>query len=371
MKLFRSAGAAIVLLGSVIGCGGSSSQGDRVGTEAPPPGPSIDALKAGWNRIEPGGETICSRGAPFSYFVRKGAVNRVVIDFRGGGACWNAGTCSIAGSLFQETVGKDSFVTDEAIATGIYDHKNPDNPFKDWHHVYVPYCTGDIHWGDNTMTYGSGDGAVTIHHKGAVNARAALKWAFANIPAPEKVFVTGCSAGSYGSIMWSAHVKKRYPNAKVYQFGDSGAGIITSGFFQESYPAWKPEGSYPTWITGLDPASLTELSALYTAIGGHYKDMILSQYATQYDHDQVFYYKAMGGGDAASWSSKMKASFAKIEAATPNFRSFIADGDVHCIIVRDALYSVTSGGVRLIDWLTAMVNDKPPPSVACEACSAP
>jgi hypothetical protein len=99
--------------------------------------------------------------------------------------------------------------------------------------------------------------------------------------------------------------------------------------------------------------------------------MILSQYATQYDHDQVFYYKAMGGGDAASWSSKMKASFAKIEAATPNFRSFVADGDVHCIIVRDALYSVASGGVRLIDWLTAMVNDQPPPSVACEACSAP
>jgi hypothetical protein len=373
MKISLSASAA--LLGSLVGlgCGGPSGQNGAVSTEGAPPGPTptINALPSGWNRIEPGGDTLCSRGSPFSYFVRKGTVNRVVVDFRGGGACWNAGTCSASGSLFKETVGNDSFVTDEAHATGIYDHQNPDNPFKDWHHVYIPYCTGDIHWGNNTMTYGSGDAAVTIHHKGAVNARAALKWVYANIPAPEKVFVTGCSAGAYGSILWSAHIKKQYPNAKVYQLGDSGAGIITSSFFQESYPAWKSEGSYPLWIDGLDPAKMTELGALYSAIGGHYKDMTLSQYATQFDNDQVFYYKAMGGGDAASWSEKMMASFAKIEAATPNFRSFIAGGDVHCIIVRDAFYSVASSGVRLVDWVSAMVSDNPAPSVACEACKAP
>jgi len=56
----RSAGALSALLGAFIGlgcggCGGSSSQGGSVGTEVPPPGPGIDALPAGWNRIEPGG----------------------------------------------------------------------------------------------------------------------------------------------------------------------------------------------------------------------------------------------------------------------------------------------------------------------------
>jgi hypothetical protein len=370
----RSAGALSALLGAFIGlgcwgCGGSSSQGGSVG--GPPPEPGIDALPAGWNRIEPGGDTICSRGSPFSYFVRKGTVNRVVIDFRGGGACWNAGTCSVSGSLFQETVGDDFAGGDESMAPGIYDHANPENPFKDWHHVFIPYCTGDIHWGDNTMTYGSGDSAFTIRHKGAVNARAALAWVFANIPAPEKVFVTGCSAGAYGSILWSAHVRKQYPNAKVYQFGDSGAGIITSAFFQQSYPSWKPEASYPLWIEGLDPAKLGELAALYSAIGGYYPDMTLSQYATQFDSDQVFFFKAMGGGDAATWSAKMKESFAKIEASTSNFRSFVAEGSAHCIIVRDAFYTAQAGGVRLAHWISAMVDDKPGPSVACEGCKAP
>jgi hypothetical protein len=355
---------------SLAGCGGTTSPEGNAGT-TPPPGPQLNALAPGWNRIEPGGDTICSRGTPYAYFVRKGTVNRVVINFRGGGACWNETTCSIAGSLFQETVGSESFATNEENAPGIFDHKNPANPFKDWHHVYIPYCTGDIHWGDNVQTYGQGEAAVTVNHKGAVNARAALAWTYANIPEPEKVFVTGCSAGSYGSILWAAHVRKQYAKAKVYQFGDSGAGIVTQAFFQQSYPSWKPEGSYPTWIEGLDPAKLTELSTLYAAIGAYYDDMTLSQYATQFDHDQVFYFQAMGGGDANAWSEQMKASFAKIEAAVPSFHTFVAPGNVHCIIPYNEFYTVESNGTRLIDWITDMVSDKPITSVACDGCASP
>lgn len=311
---------------------------------------------------------MCSRGTPFSYYVRPGSVNRVVIEFRGGGACWDARTCSVARSLFQESVGEDPWVTSESAAVGIYDHKNPENPFKDWHHVYIPYCTGDIHWGNNVKTYGEGAGAVTIHHKGAVNARAALEWTFANIPSPEKAFVTGCSAGAYGSIMWSAHVRQRYPKAKVYQLGDSGAGIITPTFFQDSYPSWKPESSYPTWIPGLDPAKLDELGNLYAAIGGHYKDMSLAQYSTIFDQDQVFYFQTMGGGRPAEWSEKMKASFKKIEASTPGFHSYIAAGSVHCMLPRAEFYTAKACGRRLVDWVSDQVNDKAPPSISAEGC---
>jgi hypothetical protein len=64
-------------------------------------------------------------------------VNRLVIEFRGGGACWNDLTCSISGSLFQETADADAAVLSESV--GIYQHSNLDNPFKDWHHVYIPY----------------------------------------------------------------------------------------------------------------------------------------------------------------------------------------------------------------------------------------
>jgi len=34
---------------------------------------------------------------------------------------------------------------------GIADHSNAANPVKEWTHIYVPYCTGDLHWGDKDV----------------------------------------------------------------------------------------------------------------------------------------------------------------------------------------------------------------------------
>ena len=60
--------------------------------------------------------------------------------------------------------------------------------YADWTHVYVSYCTGDLHWGNASVSY---LGGVTIEHRGAVNARAAVEWMQAALPSPEVVLVTG------------------------------------------------------------------------------------------------------------------------------------------------------------------------------------
>ena len=36
---------------------------------------------------------------------------------------------------------------------GLYDYEHVDNPFRDHHVIHIPYCTGDIHWGDATVAY--------------------------------------------------------------------------------------------------------------------------------------------------------------------------------------------------------------------------
>lgn len=359
---------SLVTLAALAGCGGAETE-----TDPTTPEDKIFSLQPGWNTIEPGGDTVCSRGTPYRYFVRPGKVNKLVVEFRGGGACWNDLTCGFAESLFQEDADPDPWVVKEDEARGIYDHGRDDNPFKDWHHVYIPYCTGDIHWGNHQATYGSGTSQFTIEHKGAVNVQAVLDWTFDNVAAPEQVMVTGCSAGAYGSIMWSAHVRKHYDKARVQQLADSGAGVITETFFQDSFPSWKPEGSYPTWIPGLVPEDITRLPQLYQAIGGEYPDMLLSQYNTQYDEDQSFYFSAMGGGNTQEWSKQMNASVGEIVETTPNFASYLAGGYKHCILPLDDFYTVESGGVKLVDWIDQMVQGTQPDDVACEgdACGAP
>lgn len=371
----RAATASLLAFSALVtGCNGTTDTDTDPGTTTTDPGQDgILSLKPGWNVLEPGGDTVCSRGTPFRYFVRPGKVNKLVVEFRGGGACWNDLTCGFAGSIFQEEADEDPWVTDESKASGIYDHSRDDNPFKDWHHVYIPYCTGDIHWGNNTMSYGEGEKAFTIEHKGAVNVGAVLDWTFENVTAPEQVMVTGCSAGAYGSIMWSSHVRHHYQQAKVLQLADSGAGVITDTFFQDSFPSWKPEGSYPTWIEGLKPEELTALPQLYAAIGGHFPDMILSQYNTQYDEDQSFYFSAMGGGNTYEWSKQMNENVDETIETTPNFSSYLAPDYKHCIIPFDDFYTVESNGVKLVDWVNEMIAGKQPENVACQgdACGAP
>ncbi len=188
-----------------------------------------------WVEYLPGGETICSRGTDFRFYAHGGDPERVVIDFAGGGACWNDLTCSISGSLFNEEAQPLSVVKsviESGYIGGLYAFDDPAQPFAGHTLVHIPYCTGDIHWGNSVKTYADD---TTIHHKGFVNGETVLRWVYHHFPDVKEVFVTGCSAGSYGALVHGAYVAHHYPEAKVTVLGDSGAGIITDSFFADSF----------------------------------------------------------------------------------------------------------------------------------------
>ena len=336
--------------------------------------PNLAGLKAGWNLFYTPAPTVCSRGTKYGFGVYKGTVNKIVVDFEGGGACWTHTSCSVAGAIFKEDVDKSFARAKSGYALGIYDKTNPKNPFKDWHHIFVPYCSGDIHWGNSVTTYKdkSGGAAFKIHHKGAVNTGYVMDWVYKNFPSPEKVFVTGCSAGSYGSVMWAARMANKYPSAKVYQFGDSGAGVITKNFIKDSFPQWNALPAAPSWIPALDTKKVDLLSKdlgyIYTSVANFYKNQRFSQYNTVADKTQVFYYQFMGGGTAAQWTESMTKSMDGIIKAAPTFRAFMPEGTKHCIIPYAELYTYSVNGVKLIDWLTDWINDKPAKSQRCKTC---
>ena len=348
---------------------------EDAGPPAPLELPPLESLSAGWNELLPGGETVCSRGSEFAFFVHPGTVDRVVIDFIGGGACWDATTCSFADAIFNDSVEPVRRAVARGEAVGIYDRENEENPFRDWTHVIIPYCTGDVHWGNASQTYNEGvPGEVSIEHKGAVNARVVLDWIYENFATPEQFFVTGCSAGSYGSLAWSAYVMNEYPGVPVVQFGDSGAGVITESFFRDSFPVWNATEVIPDWIEGLDPEEIDifelELADLYLRLAAANPDAVLSQYNTTFDDNQTFYYSAMGGeGGAEGWSERMLASTSRIVEGATNYRNFQAPGEQHCIIVQENFYEVESNGVRLVEWIQDLVDGEEVPNVTCSDCS--
>ncbi len=356
----------------------SGGAGATGGTGGGGGGPrDLPDLEPGWNEIDPGGDTLCSLGTDYAFWARPGTTNKVVIDFIGGGACWNQLTCAAGDQLYTQDVESVRASVEADDPHGIYDHDNADNPFADYYHVIVPYCTGDIHWGNNDPTYGSGANAMTIHHRGAVNARAVLDWVYQNFASPDQIVVTGCSAGSYGSALWSAHVMDHYPDSRVFQFGDSGAGIITDTFFMQSFPSWKADGAFPAWIPELDPSKVDiqsmGLNDLYANIASFYPARRMSQYDTFKDENQIFYFQTMGGGTPEEWSAAMQASLADIEARTDNFASFVPGGEQHCIIPYDNFYTVTANGKKLTDWLRDSIDGNDVQSEKCQGaeCDGP
>ena len=330
-------------------------------TAAPTPPPvSVGALDV----IEPGGDTGCSRGTPFRFAVLGGDPSKVVIDFAGGGACWNALTCSVAGSIFFEQAPTreqfEAYVGQDG-ASGMYRTDRADNPLAGWTIVHIPYCTGDIHWGDQTMTYNA---ETTIDHIGRRNVDAVLGWAFDNYPAATQLLISGTSAGAYGAIGYAAEIADAYPAASVAILADSGAGVLSESFLDESFPNWNAEATLPLDLPKLDGRPIADLTIgdLYIAVAQAYPRLRIAQYTTAYDMRQAFFYKAMGGqGD---WSQRARGSLQAIDAETDNFSYFVAPGQFHGVAAYDHYYTQATGvpTTGYADFLADLLADGPMPA---------
>ncbi len=318
-----------------------------------------DNLPRAWNEINIGGATTCARGEDFSFFVYPGRTNKVVIDFMGGGACWNAETCSEDGATFIDSI---EFIRERQRngEEGVYNRNNPDNPLKDWYHVIVPYCTGDIHWGSNSVNYQLDSGeSFSIQHYGAINSQAVLDWVADNFESPGDVLMTGCSAGAYGSIYWAPHYKELFPEANFYHLADSGAGIVTDNFFRNSFPNWQASRFAADWVPGLDPEindwfDLT-LDHMYLSVAGYYDHSSFSQFNMKKDEIQKFFYEIMGG-DSSHWEKKLNISMKKLTQSLDNFKTYTYPGNDHCILPYNYLYELNHEGVSFLDWFKRYIS---------------
>lgn len=319
-----------------------------------------------WIQIDPGGDTVCSRGDGFRFFARGGDPDKLIVYFEGGGACWDELTCGFADALFS-----DSIVTLEQIQAltadgrlgGFFDG-TPGRQFSDYSLVYVPYCTGDIHWGNATKQYTD---ELTIEHRGYVNARAALDWAYSRYAGPQEIMVSGCSAGAYGAALHAAYIADHYQDANIAVLADSGAGIITETFLADSLPNWNAEEAIPDFIPTLDrPLVEMTLADLYIEVGKAFPEMRMAQTGAAFDADQIFFFNAMGG-EPEDWPQRYRDRLDAIAAELPNFRYYVPPGSVHCVTPYTYFHERSVGGVAIADWTRDFVEAEAlPDSVACE-----
>jgi len=316
----------------------------------------------------------CGRATSYSFFVKRGSVNKLLMYYQGGGACWDYFTCKVVGTYDQsvDIMGGDN--PNLGSHSGLDDQSNPANPFKDWSVVFVPYCSGDVHLGDAEATYVDGSNSVTIQHRGFANAKVAEKFAREHFVNPDQIFITGSSAGAYGALLHAAWLHRVYPASDISVLGDAGNGVITEDFRMNHFPAWGVNQNLPPNVPGLTDLTVPETTVLAATT---FPRTRWAHYTSAYDGGtggQTGFYNIMLNPDdiglwlnwwsaSCAWNSIMRAQAQATFAATAtpdNYRYYIGTGSRHTMFGSSKVYTDTTGGVpTIVDWINAMLNNTP------------
>ena len=185
-------------------------------------------------------DTMCGNGSQYKFYVYDSPTsNNLLLYFEGGGACWDYPSCSgqagILGAAHPNGI-PDNYIQDfqPQYVSPLVNGADPGIPFrpkkdiatKGYDVVYMPYCTGDVHVGNNVVTYTDPAGLnppITWRHVGYNNTRKALDYLHTRFPTVGKLLVSGFSAGgtATNAVYYQAR-RTLLPTVKGYMLNDSG-----------------------------------------------------------------------------------------------------------------------------------------------------
>jgi len=222
-----------------------------------------------WVKVEPPG-VVCGNNTQYKFFVNySDKSDNLVVVFEPGGACWDYESCTgkngIRGAANVDGL-KDDHWKLAGFISPFLNRNAEEMPTTDWNYVYVPYCTGDVHTGNNVATYTEEGGSATVefHHDGHDATESVVSWLDENFTHVPKMFVTGCSAGGVGSLV-NYHFLRNGVHAveRGYMLDDSGPVFPSSGYSQPLHAkirsAWNVDslgGALPSGFTFDDMGTL-------------------------------------------------------------------------------------------------------------------
>jgi hypothetical protein len=250
-----------------------------------------------WERVEIPG-TLCGNGSQYKFWVYDSPTSQnLLVMFEGGGACWDYETCSGQAGLLGAANPNglpDDYITSFAAeyVSPLVNGADPGIPLRPknpivtngWDVVYMPYCTGDVHVGNNVVTYTDPTGQnppITWRHVGFHNTRSALQYLATRFPSVSKLLVTGFSAGGVATAAGYYEARRTILPAAGYMLNDSGP----------IFPA--PDASYNSRPLHDQIKQVWALETLYSELPASFDDTdfgsVTDMLAIEFPADQLAY----------------------------------------------------------------------------------
>lgn len=299
-------------------------------------------------------------GESFKFFYQPGKTNELVIFHTGGGACWENNTCGSALIPGVEPIYTPVMTTSADslnYAGGMFDTSaGTNNPYAEASKLYIPYCTGDIGWGNKDVEYINPLNPTTtyiVHHRGYANIRAVTEWIkrhYSGSSQPKKVLVSGSSAGGYATIgVLLPEVEKVISsrNSKMSVIVDSSNAVVNNRFLEEAGESWGLEHTLPQHMLNALKGDAIGLGVrFYLNSTKRYPGVLFGQYQNRFDIMQGQFLNIMKHIDqpelwldqvkiqeaVTEWSYRMTLNTQLTALLTRQYRFYTAAGFQHVVL---------------------------------------
>jgi len=336
-----------------------------------------------WERVEIAG-TKCSDGSQYKFWVHDNPNSRnLVIMYEGGGACWDYESCSGALGLLGASNPNglpDDYITQQKAkyVSPIVNGADPGFPLrsktdivtKDWDVAYMPYCTGDVHVGNNVVTYDDPSGVnppINFHHMGYHNSTEALAFMKNRFRRINKMFITGFSAGGVASGALYDEARKTLRPKKGYMLNDSGplfpapdASYNSRQLHETISAAWDMPSVLGDLPSSFDPNDMGSITAMLAE--EYPRDKFgYTAYSTDFNFSRFSYERFYPGideqGILALWQEDQALMVAEMDSHS-NFSYNIPwnrpINDSHCSTILTFLGSHSCPSIRKKYWYEAL-----------------
>lgn len=331
-------------------------------TGEPPPSPwdgepLPDAPPGEWNWV-PFPDALCRDGSGTGIGVRHGTGDGLVIYFQGGGACFNALTCAQNPSSFDEGDFNGS-------SNGIFDPDPAMNPVGDWTHIFVPYCTGDVHAGDRPDQMSE---AGIQQFVGYRNVAAYLERIVPTFAGTGHVLVTGESAGGFGAAFNYDRIADAFPGSAVTLLDDSGPPLgfeVAPLCLQQRWSdLWGFDDTIPADCEDCFPSQGGGIININRYIAKKHADQHMALISSTGDSVIRFFF-GFGADDCQALlpNTPQPAFEAALIDARDNYfnapagawGSFLVDNSDQHTWLSGSYYSASVSGTKLVDWVGALI----------------